>query len=388
MIARALADKLVSMAKQFPVLSVTGPRQSGKSTLVQNVFPDYRYVSLEDTDTRALAQDDPRSFLEHYDEHVIIDEAQRVPELFSYMQGVVDRRGMPGQYVISGSQNFLLMKNVSQSLAGRVAIMHLPPLSYAELAEAGMTPPSIDDFLYKGGYPRIHAWGIDPVDFFPSYVATYIERDVRNELGVRKLAEFGTFLSLCAARTGEILNIDSLASDCGINVETARSWLSALEQSFIVFRLQPYYRNYGKRLIKSPKLYFYDTGLAANLLGIESPDHLFGDQHRGSLYENAVVSEVVKGYYALGRQPKLFYWRDNSKNEIDLIVEKGGQPARIIEVKSSATYKPDAFSVIDKLGDTMGVKTDERFVVYGGQEAFETHHGSVIGLGDLGRLVC
>lgn len=388
MIARTLADKLVSMAKQFPVLSVTGPRQSGKSTLVQNVFPDYRYVSLEDADVRAFAQDDPRSFLEHYNKHVVIDEAQRVPELFSYMQGVIDRQGTPGQYVISGSQNFLLMKNVSQSLAGRVAVMHLPPLSYAELASANMVPRNVDDFLYKGGYPRIHAWGIDPIDFFPSYVATYVERDVRDELGVRKIAEFSTFLSLCATRIGEVLSIDGLANDCGISTDTAKSWLSVLEQSFVVFRLQPYHRNYGKRLIKSPKLYFYDTGLAANLLGIESPEQIFGNPHRGSLYENAVVSEVIKGYYALGRQPKLFYWRDSSKNEIDLIVEKGGQPARIIEIKSSATYKPNAFSVIDKLGDTMDVETGGRFVVYGGGETLETRHGTAIGLADLGRLVC
>lgn len=388
MIARALSDKLVEAAKSFPVISVTGPRQSGKSTLVQDIFQGYRYVSLEDADMRALAQDDPRSFLEHYGERLILDEAQRVPELFSYMQGVVDHRGTPGQYVISGSQNFLLMKNVSQSLAGRVAITHLLPLSYSELASAGLTPCCVDDFLYKGGYPRIYAWNIDPADFFPSYVAAYVERDVRAELGVRKLAEFGTFLSLCATRVGEILNIDGLANDCGISVDTAKNWLSVLEQSFVLFRLQPYYRNYGKRLIKSPKLYFYDTGLAANLLGIESSGQLFDDPHRGSLYENAVVSEVVKGYYALGRQPKLFYWRDSSKNEIDLIVEKGGQPRRIIEVKSSATYRPDAFSVIDKLGDAMGVETGERFVVYGGSEAFETRHGSVIGLADLGRLVC
>lgn len=388
MIRRTLEDRLLAMAQTFPFVSVTGPRQSGKSTLVKSMFPGYTYVTLEDVDMRELAKDDPRAFLDHYGERVILDEAQRVPELFSYMQGIVDERNTPGQYIVSGSQNFLLMKGISQSLAGRVSVNHLLPLSYAELAGVGEGGQTFDELIFKGGYPRIHAQGISPVDFFPSYVATYLERDVREELGVRKVSEFSTFLTLCATRVGEVLNMDDLARDCGISVDTAKSWLSLLEQSFIAFRLQPYYRNYGKRLIKSPKLYFYDTGLAANLLGLESGDEVFSSQNRGNLFENLVVSEVIKEHYALGREPRLFYWRDSSKNEIDLIVEKGGQPRRVIEIKSSSTFNPKAFGVIDKLGEALGVATDERYVVYGGTEKFETRHGAAIGLADLGQLVC
>ncbi len=388
MISRELEEHVLAMAQAFPVVSITGPRQSGKSTLAKDAFPGYRYVSLEDPDIRALAKDDPRAFLEHYGEKTVLDEAQRAPELFSYMQGIVDQRGNPGQYIVSGSQNFLLMKSISQSLAGRVSVNHLLPLSYAELFASSGQPMTPDELIFKGGYPRIHAQAISPVDFFPSYLATYVQRDVREELGVRKLAEFRTFLTLCATRVGEVLNVDGLARDCGVSVETAKSWLSLLEQSFLIFRLQPYYRNYGKRLIKSPKLYFYDTGLAANLLGIESAADVFASQSRGSLFENLVVSEVVKSYYALGREPRLFYWRDSSKNEIDLIVEKGGSPRRVIEIKSSSTFNPKAFGVIDGIADTLGVPVDGRYVVYGGSETFETSHGTAVGLKGLDRLAC
>ena len=229
---------------------------------------------------------------------------------------------------------------------------------------------------------------VAPADFFAGYISTYLERDVRFELGVRKVGEFSTFLTLCATRTAELLSYDGLARDCGVSVDTVRGWLSLLQQSFVVFLLRPYHRNYGKRLVKSPKLYFYDTGLAASLLGVESPEQILAGGRRGALYENCVVSEVVKGYCARGRKPGLFYWRDSAKNEIDLVVEKGGKPARLVEVKASATYKPKMFSTLDKLGDAMEVGADGRFVVYGGDESFETAHGSVIGLPDVEGLVC
>ena len=388
MIERALAGKLATMAESFPVVTLTGPRQSGKSTLVKATFPGYRYVSLEDPDIRALAREDPRSFLKHYDERVIIDEAQHVPELFSYMQGAIDARDTPGRYILSGSQNFLLMKSISQSLAGRAAVLHLLPLSHAELRAADIAPESVDDYLLAGGYPRIHAHALAPADFFPSYIATYLERDVRAELGVRKISEFSTFLSLCAARTGQLLSLDGLARDCGVNVDTARGWLSLLQQSFVVFLLRPYHRNYGKRLVKAPKLYFHDTGLAASLLGIESSEELFMSDQRGALYENCVISELVKAYYTQGREPRLFYWRDSAGNEIDLVVEKGGRPAQLVEVKASATYKASALSTIDKLGDAMQVGVDGRFVVYGGDETMETTRGTVVGLTDVDRIAC
>ncbi|OZG63220.1 ATPase AAA [Bifidobacterium hapali] len=387
MFPRDLTDTMIRMSRLFPVVTVTGPRQSGKSTLVQQAFPNYRYVSLEDEDTRALAVDDPRSFLERYDSHVIIDEAQRVPSLFSYMQGMVDRRNEPGQYVLSGSQNFLLLNSISQSLAGRVSVLHLLPLSYAELVSANVAPTSMSEFLLRGGYPRLYAMNMHPRDFFPSYIATYLDRDVRAELGVKKIAEFNTFLSLCATRVGEVLNMASLANDCGISVQTANDWMSILEASFVVFRLHPYHRNYGKRLIKAPKLYFYDTGLAANLLGIDSDEQMFSSQYRGNLYENAVMIEIIKRYQALGREPRLFYWRDSNKKEIDAILEQGGKPRYAVEIKSSATYNPKSFEILEDLAPMMNVSPDDRFVVYGGNEAFSTKHGQVIGLDDLGRLV-
>lgn len=387
MIPRAMTKKMLSLAQQFPVVTVTGPRQSGKSTLVKEAFADYRYVSLEDRDVRDAAADDPRSFLKRFDSRVVIDEAQRVPDLFSYMQGVVDRQDEPGQYILSGSQNFLLLRTISQSLAGRVSVLHLLPLSYRELADAHEAPSTVDAFMFRGGYPRIYARHIDPNDFFPSYVDTYVDRDVRAELGVRKVSEFNTFLIMCATRVGEVLDLAGLARDCGIGIDTVRSWLSILEASFVVFRLHPYHANYGKRLIKSPKLYFYDTGLAAHLLGIESADQLASDERRGNLYENAVIVEILKQYQAIGREPRLFFWRDASKNEIDLIIEKGGRPWRAVEVKSSATYRPSYFSVLDKLGDSMELSPRDRYVVYGGLESFETRHGQVVGLADVGRLV-
>jgi hypothetical protein len=334
-----------------------------------------------------LATDDPLAFLERFESHVIIDEAQRVPSLFSCMQGVVDRANEPGQFVLSGSQNFLLLNTISQSLAGRAAVLHLLPLSFDELRAARREPATLDEFLFRGGYPRVHAWGIDPADFYPSYISTYVDRDVRLELGVKKIAEFTTFLTLCATRIGEVLNIDGLARDCGISPETARSWLGILEASFVVFCVRPYHSNFGKRLIKAPKLYFYDTGLAANLLGVEQADELFANPCRGALYENAVAVEIMKAYYAAGRQPCLYYWRDSAKNEIDFILDKGGRPFRAIEVKSSSTYKPAFFGTMDKLAGAMGLASDARIVVYGGAERFDTSHGRVAPLSDVAELV-
>ena len=228
---------------------------------------------------------------------------------------------------------------------------------------------------------------IEPEDFFPNYIRTYIDRDVRAELGVRKISSFNTFLTLCATRIGEVLNIESLADDCDISVDTARSWLSVLESSFIAFRLHPYHKNFGKRLIKAPKLYFYDTGLAANLLGIETVEQLADSQHRGNLYENAVAIEIVKRYQSLGKEPKLFFWRDSNKKEVDFIIEKGGKPLHAIEVKSSATYRPSAFENLEDLAPIMGMDTDHRFVVYGCAESFPTRHGTVLDFSSLGDLI-
>lgn len=383
MIARSLETKALEMASKFPIVSITGPRQSGKSTLVKAAFPSYRYVNLEDEDMRAFAVDDPRSFLQMYPAGTIIDEAQRAPSLFSYLQGTVDSTDRPGQYIISGSQNFLLLESISQSLAGRVAILNLLPLSHDELDRAGMLPKTLNSWMYAGGYPRIYAHAIDPADFYPSYIQTYLERDVRQTLGVQKLAEFERFLTLCASRTGGMLNKEGLSRDCGVTVKTIEHWLSVLEASFIALRLQPYYRNFGKRLVKAPKLYLCDTGLACSLLGVEHADELATSPLRGALFETAVVSEILKAALSRGRQLKLYYWRDAGKQEADLVIEKGSQPWRIIEIKSSATYHPKFFANITGLGELMGIPAQRRYVVYAGDRSFETSRGAVITPGDI-----
>lgn len=387
MIERDLAGKALSMAGQFPVVSITGPRQSGKTTIVRAAFPGYSYVSLEDADTRAFAADDPRAFLARYGRRTIIDEAQRVPDLFSFMQGIVDETGEPGQFVVSGSQNFLLMEAIDQSLAGRVAVLNLLPLSYAELCGAGLAPEGIDDWILAGGYPRIYDRGIAAADYYPNYLRTYVERDVRSMTGITKLAEFQRLLALCAARTSEALNIQALSRDCGVAVNTVREWLSVLEASFLVHLLRPYHRNLGKRITKTPKLYLLDQGLASNLVGMEDPDDIRSFSGRGGLFETAVLAEVVKAYYARGRVPKLFYWRDAAKREIDILVERGPTLTWAIEVKSSSTYYPKYFRHLDTVANELGVPPERRMVVYAGDETYQTSHGLVCSLRDLGSTL-
>lgn len=387
MIDRALSEKAIAMASQFPVVSITGPRQSGKTTLARAIFPDYSYVSLEDADVRAFASDDPRAFLARYGRRTVIDEAQRVPQLFSYVQGVVDETGEPGQFVISGSQNFLLMEAIDQSLAGRVAVLNLLPLSLSELCAAGRPPRSTSEWVYAGGYPRVYDRGIEPADYYPNYVQTYLERDVRTSTGVTKLAEFERLLALCAARTSEALSLESLSRDCGVAVNTVRGWLSVLEASFLVRRLQPYHRNLGKRIAKTPKLYLCDQGLASNLVGLESAADVDLSPSRGALFETAVLAEIAKAYAARGRRPGLYFWRDAAKREIDFLVERGTQLAWAIEAKASSTYQPKFFRHLDTVAEELGVARERRVVVYGGDESFETSHGTVCALKDLAGLL-
>ena len=386
MIDREISPKLLSLARKFPIVSLTGPRQSGKSTLVKALFPQYSYVSLEDADYRAFASDDPRGFLSRFGAHTVIDEAQRAPEIFPYLQGFVDQTGEPGQFVISGSQNFLLMEAIDQSLAGRVAILNLLPFSAEELKRADRLPTRINEWLYTGGYPRIYDRDIDPADYYPNYVQTYLERDVRQATTVTKLAEFERLLGLCAVRNSEMLNLQSLSRDCGVAVNTIREWLSVLEASFLVSRLQPYSGNLGTRLTKTPKLYLRDTGLACSLAGIEDPADLDLSSLRGPMLETAVIEEVSKAYYSRGRRPKLYYYRDSAKREIDLLIERGVSLAWGIEVKASATYTPRFFKNLDVVGETLGLPAQRRVVVYTGSDTFETSHGIVCALADLRTL--
>ncbi|MDE6410862.1 MAG: ATP-binding protein, partial [Muribaculaceae bacterium] len=364
MILRTLSSKIQYLATKFPVVALTGPRQSGKSTLLKFLFPDYRYVSLEDLDMRSFASTDPRGFLATYDNHVIIDEAERVPELFSYLQTHIDKYNDPGMYMLSGSRNFHLMDAIDQSLAGRVAILKLLPFSRLELNDGGILPATINEQIFTGFYPRIYDKNIYPTDYYPSYINTYIERDVRQILNVTNLARFTRFLRLCAGRIGQLLNKSSLAVEAGITIPTVDSWLSVLEASYIIYCLEPNYRNYNKRIVKSPKLYFYDTGLACSLLGLTSAEQVATHYMRGELFENLVITQFIKSEYNRGVTPDLTFWRDSTGLEVDLI-NTNGVDLHAYEIKSGSTFNQSYFDGLKKWGVISGTPTERLAVVYG-----------------------
>ncbi len=359
MIPRQLGKKIRQTAEQYPVISITGPRQSGKTTLIRALFPDMQYFSLEDPELRHLAEEDPRGFLAQFQEKgVIIDEVQRTPDLFSYIQTRVDEVDRPGQFILSGSQNFLLMKNISQTLAGRCAIFNLLPFSINELRQHSHPPvedlgqkiPSIPepenenifDLLFTGFYPRIHDKNLDAQEWLKNYTQTYLERDVRDLINIGDLESFRRFMSLCAGRVGQLLNLSSLASDCGITHTTAKRWLSVLETSFIVTLLRPHYQNFNKRLVKTPKLYFIDTGLLCYLLRVRSPEDLLLNALRGAIFENYAVAELLKRRLHAGQEPDFYFWRDSAGHELDIIIDLGNRLIPI-EVKSGHTIVKDFF---------------------------------------------
>ncbi|MCF0225309.1 MAG: ATP-binding protein [Fibrobacter sp.] len=369
MINRQIKTALLDMLSKFPVVTITGVRQCGKSTFLKNVLPDYKYISLEDPDIRDLATNDPRGMLNYYGDRVIIDEAQRVPELFSYLQTEIDSRDKCGQYVLSGSHNFLLMQSISQSLAGRVAVFNMTPFSVRELSEAGLPPSSIDEYLLKGSYPRLYDKKISPKEYFNSYTQTYVERDVRLLKNIANIAQFRFFLQLCCARVGSVLNVAELARDAGVSTVTANNWLSILEASFILYRLQPYFKNYSKRIIKSPKIYFYDTGLLCYMLNIFNSRQLAASGLRGNIFECMVVNEIIKKVQNHGEKPQIFYWRDSNQTEVDLIIEKDGFH-KIFEIKSSSTKKSDFYRNLKSYMEFAKVPPQNAAVIYGGDESF------------------
>ena len=383
MIPRLLTQYLLRDAKYYPVLSVTGPRQSGKTTLARAAFPEHIYVSLEETDVRLFAKEDPRGFLARYPGATVIDEVQRAPDLLSYIQTDVDRDPSPGRFVLTGSPNLMLMEKVSQSLAGRCGVLHLMPFSRAELERQKQDEPGNPGAIFSnretrldcweiirtGFYPPIHDRGIPPEIWLADYLRTYVERDVRTLVNIGDLETFERFVRLCAGRIGQLVNSSSLASDCGVAVDTARRWISILKTSFIIFLLPPHHRNFNKRVIKSPKLYFYDTGLACLLLGIRDAGQAFSHPLRGALFENYILAEVAKAYLNHRRSPPIFFWRDQTGHEIDLLIEEGSV-LYPIEIKSGSTVAPDMLDSLKWWSELAGKTSRSPVLVYGGTEAY------------------
>lgn len=372
------------MAGWFPVVSLTGPRQSGKSTLVRAAFPDYGYVNLENPETRRAALEDPVGFVRRRPPRLIVDEAQYAPELFSMIQVASDERGEPGQYVLSGSQNFLLMRGIQQSLAGRVGTLALMPLSLREASSAGADEAS---YLLTGGYPRIYDARIPRDAFMRSYIATYVERDAGGMVGVRDLSSFRRLLDLVAAGAGGLVNYSRLAADLGVGAQTVRSWLSILQASYIAFELRPYSANTRKRLTKAPKLYLHDTGLLCHLLGISTPEQLRDHPARGAVYENYVVAERMRTRLNRGEEPRLYFYRDDSRREVDLLDLTDPSRPLAVEVKSGETYRPSFARHLSAVCPEIGIPEGRRVVAYAGSETYRADGVDVMPARDLPGLL-
>jgi uncharacterized protein len=386
-VKRDLSIHLQRAAALFPVVAVLGPRQSGKTTLVQEVFPHHTYISLEDIDIRALALADPRRFLQDFTGNtgIILDEIQNVPELLSYMQTIVDREKKNGYFVVTGSQNLLINQAITQTLAGRIALLHLFPFSIHELAQAHLLSDKIEDVIFKGSYPRAYAQQIPPDKLYNNYISTYIERDVRQIKNITDLNTFQRFLQMCAGRTGQLLNLTSLGNDCGIDHKTARAWISVLEASYTVFLLYPHHKNYGKRLIKAPKLYFVDTGIACALLRIKSPEDLTAHYLRGNLVETFIISDLYKQFYNIDQKPALYFWRDQTGHEVDIIIEQALKLVPI-EIKASKTVVSDYFEQLT-YWSSLARSTSEKYVIYAGDTNQQWPHAQVLNWQSSGNLI-
>ena len=366
MILREITQKIKQLTEKFPVIAVIGPRQSGKTTLVKNTFPEMDYVNLEEPDTRLFALQDPRSFLSSKPNGLIIDEVQRVPELLSYIQTFSDSLKKSGQFILTGSQNFLLQEKITQTLAGRVAVLTLLPFSLNELGP-DISKENFTFYLQKGFYPPIYDRQIEPADWLPNYIHTYIERDVRQIKNIPDLNTFTLFVKLCAGRIGQLLNLSSLANETGVSVNTVKSWLSILEASFIIFRLMPHHQNYNKRLVKMPKLYFHDTGLACSLLGIATAKQLSSHYQVGSLFENMIISELLKYQFNHGRDNNLFFWRDKSGKEIDCLLDNGLNKI-CVEIKSGKTITAEFLKGLTLYQQLAAPEKVKSFLIYGGDQ--------------------
>jgi len=388
MIERVLQAHLADLAGRYPVVTLTGPRQSGKTTLCRATFPDKPYVSLETPAQRDFALRDPVGFLRRFPEGAVLDEIQRASELPSYLQSIVDDDPRPGRFILTGSQNLAVVQSVSQSLAGRTALLQLLPLALEELRRFESAPTDLFDVIWTGGYPRILDRHLPAAEWLGNYTAAYVERDVRQILNIGDLLAFQTFLRLSAGRVGQLLNLSSLGNDCGVTHMTAKSWLSVLEASFLLFRLRPFHRNLGKRLVKSPKLYFYDTGLLCHLLGIEKAAQLETHPLRGAIFENWVIAEIAKYWANRGRVPALFFYRDQRGTELDLVIEQAERWIAV-EIKSAATPAShfydalDTFQALARDGGLAPHPRIEPLVVYGGAETQQRSKGTLLSWSEI-----
>lgn len=365
MYARTLLDELVSLSKSYPVVTLTGPRQSGKTTLVQYAFPDKPYVNLENIDVLEMAVADPRGFLEKYKNGAILDEIQKAPKLLSYIQVFVDEKKKKGLFILTGSHQLELHEAISQSLAGRTALLTLFPMSLNELRDAKIKL-SLDEILLKGGYPGIYFDNLDPTKAYRNYFQTYVERDLRQLIHVKNLTQFQKFVRLCAGRIGQLVNLEGIGNEIGVSSNTIKEWLSILEASYVIIRLQPYFENFGKRMVKSSKLYFIDTGLASYLLGIQNIEQMARDPLRGNLMENLVVLELMKARLNQGLDPNLYYFRDSHGHEVDLIYQSGRELIPI-EIKSSQTFNSEFLKNLQFFQDLAKQRCKQGFLIYAGE---------------------
>lgn len=386
-IERKIASRIEKLRTQFSVLGILGPRQSGKTTLVKNLFPNYKYINLEELDARRFSMEDPRRFLKVLEDSpgVILDEIQRSPDLLSYIQVHVDENQKPGFFILTGSENILLNHHISQTLAGRIALTTLLPLSLDELQNASLLSPNIEETIFQGFYPSLYAKKIDQKAWMQSYIQTYIERDVRYLKQITDISLFQKFLKLCAGRIGQLLDLTAIGNDCGITTNTVRSWISILEATYVVFLLQPHYKNFSKRLIKTPKLYFYDSAVACHLLSINSPKDVETHYLKGGLFESMIISDIIKQRFNAGERPNLYFWRDKAGTEVDCILEQGVSLVPI-EIKSGETLTTDFFANIVKWKQIAGNERVDSYVVYGGKEKQVRSQGTALSWLQLNSL--